>query len=439
MQRRDAGAGPLSFTAMGTTSIGEIGGGGSPRLDRFCAELAAAGLEAQVHRDIMSLIWTKFALNCSVNALAAATGLRAGEFSRVPATDRLQDILLDEILAVARAKGITLTDPDFRAKVKTHSWNKYNRPSMLQHVESGRRTEIDALNARLVEEGRRLGVPTPLQRRARLHTEGRRVQAAGDRRPHRSGVRGARSRGGARAPADGAPGTLAQQGGIMRKLKWVLLSVVLGWSLTASAQVKITMWSHWAAEKIKRDYVEDAIKRFEAANPGIKIEASWYEKTALYAALKTALRAGTAPDFFYAEPDQFEYMENGLLLDLSPLNWAAIEPWAKEAWSYKGKPYGVPLEAWTVEIYYNRKTLGELGVKVPASLQLDSQAFLDLAKKARAKNATPMSLGVGDRPYPGAHLTHEALLKKLGVQDYDNLLRASCRGAIRGWWKRSGW
>ena len=88
------------------------------------------------------------------------------------------------------------------------------------------------------------------------------------------------------------------------------------------AQVKLTFWSHWAAEKIKRDYVEDAIKRFEAANPGVKIEAQWYEKTALYAALKTALRAGTAPDIFYAEPDQVEYMENGLLLDLSSLNWA---------------------------------------------------------------------------------------------------------------------
>ena len=54
-------------------------------------------------------------------------------------------------------------------------------------------------------------------------------------------------------------------------------------------QVKLTMWSHWAAEKIKRDFVEDAIKRFEAANPNVKIEATWYEKTALYAALKTAL------------------------------------------------------------------------------------------------------------------------------------------------------
>ncbi len=209
----------------------------------------------------------------------------------------------------------------------------------------------------------------------------------------------------------------------MGMLKHVLLAAALGFSVNASAQVKLTMWSHWAAEKIKRDYVEDAIKRFEAANPGVKIEAQWYEKTALYAALKTALRAGTAPDLFYAEPDQVEYMENGLLLDLSPLNWSAIEPWAKDIWSYKGKPYGMPLEAATVELYYNKKLLTDLGIKVPANLQLDAQGLTDLAKRARAKNITPMSLGVGDRPYPGAYLVHEALLKKLGIQEYDALLK----------------
>ena len=209
----------------------------------------------------------------------------------------------------------------------------------------------------------------------------------------------------------------------MRKLKWLLLFTALVFSANALAQVKLTFWSHWAAEKIKRDYVEDAIKRFEAANPGVKIEAQWYEKTALYASLKTALRAGTAPDIFYAEPDQFEYMENGLLLDLSSVNWSAIEPWAKEIWSYKGKPYGMPLEAATVELYYNKKILADLGVKVPANLQLDAQGLTDLAKRARAKNITPMSLGVGDRPYPGAYLAHEALLKKLGLKEYDALLK----------------
>ena len=209
----------------------------------------------------------------------------------------------------------------------------------------------------------------------------------------------------------------------MHFCKLLLAGLALAFCLQANAQVKLTLWSHWAAEKIKRDFVEDAIRRFEAANPGVKIEAQWYEKTALYAALKTALRAGTAPDLFYAEPDQVEYMENGLLLDLSAVNWAAIEPWAKEIWSYKGKPYGMPLEAATVELYYNKKLLADLGIKVPANLQLSAQGLTDLAKRARAKNITPMSLGVGDRPYPGAYLVHEALLKKLGIQEYDDLLK----------------
>jgi multiple sugar transport system substrate-binding protein len=191
----------------------------------------------------------------------------------------------------------------------------------------------------------------------------------------------------------------------------------------AAMAQELTLWTHWAAEKIKRDFVEDAIKRFEASNPGVTIKASWYEKTALYATLKTALRAGQAPDIFYAEPDQVEYMENNLLLDLTPLNWANIEPWAKQAWSYKDKPYGMPLEAWTVEVYYNTKMMQDLGISVPASRQIDFAAFLDLTKRAKAKGWTPMALGVGDRPFPGAHLVHEALLEKLGTDDYDKLLR----------------
>ena len=186
---------------------------------------------------------------------------------------------------------------------------------------------------------------------------------------------------------------------------------------------ELTMWSHWAAEQIKRKFVEDAIERFEKANPGVKIKPTWYEKTALYAALKTALRAGTAPDLIYAEPDQAEYYENGLLLDLADVNWGNVEPWAKQAWAYKGKAYGLPLEAWTVEIYYNKKLMADLGVTVPASLQFSAEQFLDVVKKAKAKGITPLAIGVGDRPFPGAHLTHEALVKKLGVGDYDKLLK----------------
>jgi 2-dehydropantoate 2-reductase len=75
--------------------------------------------------------------------------------------DAFQDRILDELLAVVAAKGIVLADPDIRATVKAHCWKKFSRPSMLQHVQAGKRTEIDALNGKLVEEGAKLGVPTP--------------------------------------------------------------------------------------------------------------------------------------------------------------------------------------------------------------------------------------------------------------------------------------
>ena len=62
----------------------------------------------------------------------------------------------------------------------------------------------------------------------------------------------------------------------MRFVKFLIATAAL--RVQAHAQVKLTLWSHWAAEKIKRDYVEDAIKRFEAANPGVKVEAQWKKR-----------------------------------------------------------------------------------------------------------------------------------------------------------------
>lgn len=213
-------------------------------------------------------------------------------------------------------------------------------------------------------------------------------------------------------------------------LKWrglaaALVAALFAAPVTVSAQ-ELTMWSHWAAEVSKRAFVEDAAKRFEASRPGVKIKITWYEKSALYASLKTALRAGQAPDVFYAEPDQTDYIDNNLLADLSSgINWANVEPWAKTVWTFGKGTYGFPLEASTVEVYYNTKLMADLGVTVPANGQFDQAAFLDLIKKARAKGITPMAQGVGDRPYPGSYITHEALLKKLGVKDYDALMKGT--------------
>jgi multiple sugar transport system substrate-binding protein len=192
----------------------------------------------------------------------------------------------------------------------------------------------------------------------------------------------------------------------------------------AMAQTKLTLWSHWADQESKVAFVNDAVKRFEARHPGVKVEVTWYQKPQLYAAVKTALRARQGPDIFYAENDQTEYIDNGFLYDLSKdLNWSAIEPWAKQAWTFGKGTYGFPLEAWTVELYYNRDLMKKIGVSIPANGVLTQAQFLDMVKKAAAAGITPMVQGVGDRPYPGAFLVHEPLLRKLGKDDYMKLLK----------------
>ena len=191
-----------------------------------------------------------------------------------------------------------------------------------------------------------------------------------------------------------------------------------------TAQTRLTLWSHWADQESKVAFVNEAVKRFESRNPGVKVDVTWYQKPQLYAALKTALRAHQAPDIFYAENDQTEYIDNGFLYDLSKeLDWKAVEPWAKQAWTFGKGTYGFPLEAWTVEVYYNRDLMKKVGVTVPANGGLSQAQFLEMIKKAAAAGVTPMVQGVGDRPYPGAFLVHEPLLRKLGKDDYMKLLK----------------
>jgi 2-dehydropantoate 2-reductase len=155
------GPGHVRLTHLCKTSIGETDRADRPRATQLARTLNDAGFETEVAPDIMAVIWEKFALNCCINALAATTGLRAGEMARLPALDALQDRIIAEVMTVTEAKGIRLPTPDLGAKIKAQCRKKFNRPSMLQHVEAGRRTEIDALNGALLREAHALGIATP--------------------------------------------------------------------------------------------------------------------------------------------------------------------------------------------------------------------------------------------------------------------------------------
>ena len=169
--------GHVVMTHRGPTSIGELDGRRTNRLQRVAAALERAGFEVHVKDDVNTQIWTKFILNSAINALCATTGLRLGEVARLPEMDVLQDRVLDEAFALVRAKELPIDEAGVRATVKAQCRLKFSRPSMLQHVEAGRRTEIDAINGALVRESRKLGLAAPCNEALTALLKGRELNA----------------------------------------------------------------------------------------------------------------------------------------------------------------------------------------------------------------------------------------------------------------------
>lgn len=153
--------GHINHTHAGPTWIGELGAENTDRIMALETVLKSADFTPQIVEDIEGFIWGKFIHNCAINAVCAVGGLRVGEIMMYESADAFQTKIIEEILAVVKAKGIVVPENNPMKAIKEFCKIKFNRPSMLQHQQDKRRSEIDALNGVVVREGKRLGVPTP--------------------------------------------------------------------------------------------------------------------------------------------------------------------------------------------------------------------------------------------------------------------------------------
>jgi 2-dehydropantoate 2-reductase len=134
----------------------------APALGQLAALLADAGFETELRADLERLVWRKLAVNCAINPLSAVRALPNGALLARSEDRELLAAAAREVQQVAAARGVDLgTDAAELARGVARRTGG-NRSSMLQDVERGAPTEIDALNGAVILEGRRLGVPTPV-------------------------------------------------------------------------------------------------------------------------------------------------------------------------------------------------------------------------------------------------------------------------------------
>jgi 2-dehydropantoate 2-reductase len=127
--------------------------------------LGSAGVEAETTDALAPIAWTKLAANCAINPLTALHRVPNGFLPGDPRLRAELEGAAREVGAVAEARGIPLPGDVAQAAVDVCRATAGNRSSMLQDVERGAPTEIDALNGAVAREGRRLGVPTPVNDR----------------------------------------------------------------------------------------------------------------------------------------------------------------------------------------------------------------------------------------------------------------------------------
>lgn len=136
------------------------------RVRRVKDFLDRAGIVCEVPEDMIRTLWWKFMINVGINQASAVLGGPYGVFQTSREARALMDAAMREVIRLAAVAGVQLTEADVEQWYAVlDSLNPSGKTSMLQDVEAGRKTEVEMFAGKVIELGRRYGVPTPVNER----------------------------------------------------------------------------------------------------------------------------------------------------------------------------------------------------------------------------------------------------------------------------------
>ena len=163
--------------------IGELDGTRTERLERVSSGLGP-GIDVVVSENILGAIWSKLVMNCMSNPVNAVLGGKARDCREQPGPRQISLACGSEAVAVGQARGHRI-EPVSGIEAErilvggaggpgaaelADEWEAAAaelgevKGSMPTDIERGRKTEIDSLSGFVAQEGRRLDIPTPLNK-----------------------------------------------------------------------------------------------------------------------------------------------------------------------------------------------------------------------------------------------------------------------------------
>lgn len=163
-----------------TFSLGSLNAGKDhPRIAEVKALLELMG-PVDVEENFIGTRWSKLLINASFSGMSAVLGCTFGEAAKAPASRRCVQALIKECIDVCAKGGIRIEPVQGKDIVKLLDWHgpvkkavswmiipiairkhALLKASMLQDLEKGKLTEVDAINGAVCDFGRRIGFQTP--------------------------------------------------------------------------------------------------------------------------------------------------------------------------------------------------------------------------------------------------------------------------------------
>lgn len=164
-------------------SLGSISTNRSKHFAKVKQLLESMG-EVDVEDNFIGTRWSKLLINASFSGMSAVLGCTFGEAAKPLASRRIVQALIKECIDVCNAGNIRIEPVQGKDIVKLLDYSNpvkkafssfiipiairkhaKLKASMLQDIEKGKATEVDAINGAVSAYGRRVGCPTPMNDR----------------------------------------------------------------------------------------------------------------------------------------------------------------------------------------------------------------------------------------------------------------------------------
>lgn len=183
----------------------------------------------------------------------------------------------------------------------------------------------------------------------------------------------------------------------------------------SSLEGTLQLW-HIHTNDTRKVPIENGVKAFEEANPGVKVEISIMENDPYKTKLRTVMGSGDAPDVFHSWGGGWlkAFVDEGLVMDMTE----DIKGWEDQLSeaaigmnTFDGKVWGSPLITSSTIMFYNTEMFERLGLEVPKTFE----ELEVVAETLKSNGIIPFALA-NQSKWPGAQ--HFVLLSmRIGGPD----------------------